>query len=71
MSKAQAFRDQSIDDLEANYLDLQKKLFELVNERKQSSQFEKPHRIRQVKKEIARLLTVISEKRSNNSQSLD
>jgi large subunit ribosomal protein L29 len=71
MTKAQNLRDQSIDELEANYFDLQKKLFQLVNERRLTTQFEKPHRIRQTKKEIARLLTVISEKKQSNNQSQD
>jgi large subunit ribosomal protein L29 len=71
MSKAQKFRDLSHEELLANCEDERKKLFKLVNEKRQSRQFEKPHRIRQAKKDIARMLTVSSEKQSANRQSLD
>lgn len=62
MSKAQSFKDMSKEELEATCLDKRKELFQLVNERKQAQQFEKPHRIKQTKKEIARILTVLREK---------
>lgn len=60
--KAQFFRDQSEEDLDATYQDLRKQLFDLVNERKQAMPFKQPHRIKSTKKEIARLLTVKSER---------
>lgn len=62
MTKAKDLRDLSLDELEANYQDQRKQLFQFINEKEQARQFEKPHRIRQTRKEIARLLTVISEK---------
>lgn len=63
MKKNSEYRDQSLTELEAGYQDYRKQLFLLINERqKQGGQFEKPHRIRQMKKEIARMLTIISEK---------
>lgn len=62
MSKAQVFRDQSSEDLEASYADKRKELFNLVNEKRMNKQFEKPHRIKLIKKDIARMLTVITEK---------
>lgn len=64
MSKAKDLRDLSLDELEAAYQDQQKTLFKFLNEQNQTRQFEKPHRIRLVKKEIARLLTLISEKKA-------
>lgn len=64
MSKrAQEIRDLSDEELEAHYLDARKELFKLVNERQQSrQQFEKPHRLKQTRKQIARLLTIQREK---------
>lgn len=62
MSKAKELRDLSLDELQAAYQDQQKQLFKYMNEQNQKGQFEKPHRIRLAKKEIARLLTIISEK---------
>jgi large subunit ribosomal protein L29 len=64
MDKEQKLRDLSINELEANYEDERKKLFKLVNEKRQTKQFEKPHRIKQTRKQIARLLTIMTEKQS-------
>jgi large subunit ribosomal protein L29 len=68
MQKAKDFRDQTIDELEALLSDMRKKLFELVNAVKFNKKAEKPHLISQTKKEIARLHTVITEKRAENQQ---
>lgn len=69
MKKASEFRDQSLDELQATYRDLRKQLFQLVSDMKQKK-LEKPYLIRQTKKEIARLLTVVSEKQLS-AQSLE
>lgn len=61
MSKAKDLRNLSLDELDASYQDLQKKLYQLVNEKEQSRQYEKSHRIRDTKKDISRLLTVKTE----------
>lgn len=63
MYKAKDLRDQNIEELEAIYDESCKKLFGLVNELKSQKKREKPHEIKHVRKDIARLLTVISEKR--------
>lgn len=63
MKKAQDFRDQSLDELEANCRDARKELFILINEMKQTKKVEKPHLVRHKKREIALLLTVINEKK--------
>lgn len=63
MKKAQDFRDQSLDELEANCRDARKELFNLINEMKQTKKVEKPHLVRHKKREIALLLTVINEKK--------
>ena len=64
MYKAKDLRDQSIEELEAIYDESCKKLFVLRNELKSQKKHEKPHEIKHVRKDIARVLTVISQKRS-------
>lgn len=64
MYKAKDLRDQSIEELEAIYDDSCKKLFTLINEMKSQKKREKPHEIKHARKDIARILTVMSEKRS-------
>jgi large subunit ribosomal protein L29 len=66
MYKAKDLRDQSIEELDAIYDDTCKKLFELNNQFKSQKKREKPHEIKHARKDIARLLTVLSEKRSQN-----
>lgn len=65
--KAQEYRDQSLDELEVTCEELGKKLFELRNEKQANKKVEQPHLMRETKKEIARLLTVINEKRRATS----
>ncbi len=62
MLKAIDLKTQSIDELEATCDDCQKSLFRLVNEAKQTKKAEKPHLIREKRKDIARLRTVIRQK---------
>ena len=66
MYKEKNLRDQSIEELEAIYEDSCKKLFELNNQFRSQKKREKPHEIKHARKDIARLLTVLSEKRSQN-----
>ncbi len=66
MTKAKDYRDQTIEELEAACQDARKALFTLVNQQKQTKKSEKPHLVRQKRKDIARLLTVITEKQSAN-----
>lgn len=64
MSKTQEMRDLSDDEIDARYLDERKNLFTLVNQKQEAGgkTFEKPHRIREARREIARLLTVKRER---------
>ncbi len=59
--KATELRNLSVEELEAKVAELKKELFNL---RFQSAvnQLENPHRITEVKRDIARVLTVIREK---------
>lgn len=63
MNKAKDLRDQSLEELEASYSESCRKLFDLKNLVKGQKKNEKPHEIRHARKDIARLLTVITEKR--------
>lgn len=63
MLKAKDLRDQSVEELEANLADSKRSLFELKNELRKSKKIEKPHQIRETRKGIAKLLTIINEKR--------
>lgn len=64
MSKASKYRDMAKEELEATLGDLNKELFQLINEVKLARKAEKPHLLRQKKKEKARLLTILHEKQS-------
>jgi len=68
MTKPQKFRDQSIEELQLAVVNERKKLFKLENERQENKTLERPHRIRESKKDIARLLTIISEKQAKTHQ---
>lgn len=61
--KAEKYRDQGLEELEANYHELCKELFKLRNEKQVNKKMEQPHLLRDTKREIARLLTVIREKK--------
>ena len=62
MLKAKDLRNMSLDELKATVMDHRNKLFVLVNEQRKADKREQPHLIRQTRKEIARLMTVITEK---------
>ena len=61
-SKAQAYLDQSIEELEAVCNDIRKELFNLKNEWKQTRKTEKPHLLRTKRKDLARAMTVLHQK---------
>lgn len=61
--KAQELRDQSVEELELKEKELNRDLFTLINELKLSKKIEKPHLVREKRKEIARIKTVLREKR--------
>ncbi len=59
--KASELRTKTIEELRRQEMDLRKELFNL-NFRKVTGEIENPMRIRHVRKDIARVLTVINEK---------
>jgi len=62
MKKASEFRAQTLEELEANALQLRKQLFELKN-KKGMGQLQRTHELKSTKREIAQILTVINEKK--------
>jgi large subunit ribosomal protein L29 len=62
MMKAKDLQDQTINELEATLSDNRRKLFDMINEKRQAKKAEKPHLIKETKKDIARMLTVIRSK---------
>ena len=61
MKKPSDMRNMTVDELRQDHMDLKKELFNL-NFQKVTGEIENPMRIRQVRKDIARVLTVINEK---------
>ena len=59
--KASEMRNKTVDELQQEKQDLKKELFNL-NFQKVTGEIENPMRIRQVRKDVARILTVINEK---------
>jgi ribosomal protein L29 len=64
MKKASELRDMSVDELESALDDARKELFTLVNEAKKAKKIEKPDQLRKKRKGIARLMTVLTEKQT-------
>jgi large subunit ribosomal protein L29 len=61
--KARELRDQTVDELKDKERDLADQLFALRLQ-KVTGQLEKPARVRQVRKDLARVMTVLREKRA-------
>ena len=61
--KARELRDQTVEELRDKERDLADQLFALRLQ-KVTGQLEKPARVRQVRKDLARVMTVLREKRA-------
>jgi large subunit ribosomal protein L29 len=61
MAKASGFREMTVEELKQKEVDLRKELFNLGFQ-KVTGEIENPLRIKHVRKDIARVLTVINEK---------
>ena len=62
--KASQFRDQTVEELHERERELSEQLFALRLQ-KVTGQLEKPARVREVRRDLARLLTVLREKRGS------
>jgi large subunit ribosomal protein L29 len=59
MQQAKTLRDKSVEDLRALDGELSREIFELRNESRMTRKLEKPHLLREKKKDRARVLTVL------------
>jgi len=64
--KAPTLRERSIDELTKTLSDLEEQLFKLRFQ-KSTGQIENPVKIREVRRDIARVLTVINERQAQES----
>jgi large subunit ribosomal protein L29 len=62
--KASELINLSDEELEARYEDLCREIFELTSELRVSRKLEKPHQLKEKKKDRARILTVLRQKKS-------
>lgn len=62
MRNAKNFRDMSNEELLSLKPELDRELFDLLNMKMQSKTLDKPHLLKQTKKERARLMTVLRQK---------
>ncbi len=63
MVKIIQIRDQSNEQLDYRINEIDNELFKLINELKTSHKLEKPHMLKQLKKEKAQILTVLQERK--------
>ncbi|MCI0381499.1 MAG: 50S ribosomal protein L29 [Chlamydiae bacterium] len=56
------FKDQTVEELKALYIDLSKEIYELKNEINLTRKIEKPHLIKKKKRDRARILTFLRQK---------
>ena len=68
--KTSQIREMTDDELRQKTEALRKEIFELVTQAK-SGRAEKPHRISQAKKELARVITILNEKKIQGNKSND
>jgi len=68
MINTQELRNLSRQELKEKIVDLKKSLFQM-NTQKATGRIEKPGRIRQARRDIARILTVVQEKRWESDSS--
>ncbi len=66
--KADKLREQSVEELEKVLRDLEEQLFKLRFQ-KSTGQIENPIKIREVRRDIARVLTVMNERQAQESVS--
>lgn len=62
MAKARDFREQTVEELEKHISDLHEQLFKLRFQ-KATGQMENIHKIAHVRKDLARAMTVVNQKR--------
>lgn len=68
--KAKELRELSVEELELKNLEERRQLFNLLNEFKMTKKSEQAHRIPLLRRNIARVLTVLNEKRVQSQMSM-
>jgi len=63
MSKIKEILEQTSEELENRIEEIERKVFELKNELRVSRKIEKPHQLRELKKEKAKILTVLTQRK--------
>lgn len=63
MYKAKELREQTIEELKVSCEEARRKLFAYYNQARAQKKYDKPHEAKQLRKDIARLLTVMTEKK--------
>ena len=66
MLKAKDLLSQSVEELNAQYEDLCRGIFDLTNELHVSRKLDKPHELKEKKKDRARILTVLRQKKNKD-----
>lgn len=69
MTTAKELRDQSVEELQVLHNELRKELFDARTVAKQRRQSEAPHNTRNVRRDIARVLTVLKQKETSKTVS--
>ncbi len=64
MKKAKVFRQMSDEELKQKFEELRKKLYDL-NFQKATGSVQKPHLFKETKKDIARILMILNERKRN------
>lgn len=65
--KKKELKDQSVKELNARLHELDRELFTLRNELATQRKLEKPHQIREKRKDKARILTILTQKNRNEA----
>lgn len=62
MAKPKQLRDQSVEELKAQYRECSKDMYNINNENRTAKKVEKPHLMRAKKRERAQVMTILREK---------
>ncbi len=65
MKKREQIKDQTVEELRTHYRNLSKDIYQLKNELSLARKLEKPHQLREMKKDRARTLTFLKQKSGN------
>jgi len=64
LTKARDIRQHTVEELEMRVQNLRREHYELV-QKKEVGQLDRPHRMRQIRREVSQIMTIISEKRAS------